>query len=135
MRKVNLAFLGKLAWQVTYDQNSLGSSIIRGKYFKGRSSFSTFKHKAHSLAIQKSLLTKYQVLQKGLMNKISDGNLTSFQNNHQIGEQPLREITTQSISTYQIDKTMASYWDPSIGWKRKDCKHLLPYDVIKQIEA
>lgn len=72
----NIAWLGKLVWELLNPSNQLWTSVLKGKYFQeGNLFFARNKKKKKRLVVWNSIMKALEFLKEGFQMKIGEGNL------------------------------------------------------------
>lgn len=75
LRLFNLAMLGKQGWRLIKNPNSLCARVLKGRYYHD-SEFLQATRKKHSNHTWRAIVARRDILFKGLVRRIGDGNST-----------------------------------------------------------
>ena len=75
LRFFNLAMLGKQAWRLIENPNSLCARVLKGRYYHD-SEFLSATRKKHASQTWRAILAGREVLYKGFIRRIGDGSTT-----------------------------------------------------------
>jgi ribonuclease HI len=128
LRLFNMGMLGKQGWRLIQNPDSLCARVLKGRYFHD-SEFLQATRKKHSSHTWRAILAGREVLSKGLVRRIGDGNTTRiWQDRWLPGHFNGKPITTPVRP--QVD-LVSDLLTPSGRWNAELIKQLF-FDVDAQ---
>jgi hypothetical protein len=120
LQMFNLAMLGKQGWRLINKPNSLCARVLKGRYYHDTDFLSATRRK-HASQTWRAILAGREVLEKGLLKRIGDGNSTSIWHdrwipNHFDGR-PLIVPDNPQVTT------VSDLMTDSGGWNEELIKH------------
>lgn len=135
LEPMNRAFLAKLGWRIIQNDDSLWVRIFKAKYAITSADCTTWRPKLNMSNAWKDILKSVPLLVNGSKRNVRNGRDTSFWQEKWLGDNPLNQLALGSLSTSDLDRTVASYWDRERGWDWGALNSLLPEGILEQLAA
>ncbi|KAJ8447113.1 hypothetical protein Cgig2_022842 [Carnegiea gigantea] len=135
MRELNSASMTKLRWRLIHDPETLWARVLRHKYCKGRVGTLHMEPGRYPSNAWKGVCEMRSILQRGMAHAIGNGQHTLFWTQRWATNRPLSEVATEPVPLEEIEKPVAYYWHPGMGWRWEAFGHRMPREIRDQIAA
>lgn len=133
-REVNLAFLGKLAWQMIDNEDKLWVQVMKSKYIKDNNFFTVSVQGNASLS-WRSIVKSRSVIEQGARWRVGDGRNLNVCSDWWMGDKPLGIIEEIDIPENMACATVSEFILNSREWVIDKLQNLLPIEVVNSIRA
>lgn len=121
LRLFNMAMLGKQGWRLIEKPNSLWPKVLKGRYFHD-SDFLSATRKKHASQTWRAIVAGREVLKKGLIRRVDDGNSARIWQDRWIpnhfGGKPITSGQNEPVTM------VADLLTPSGAWNVELIKHV-----------
>lgn len=133
LKEWNLAFMAKLGWRILNSPDKLWVRLFKDKYLRKTAFLDSFPSSNNS-PIWRDILKGRDVLKKGLIVGIGNGNSTSLWYHHWVADKPLYLLMDK-----EVPESKAHWFVGHIikngAWVLDDIKHLITEDIQNAILA
>ncbi|XP_019155168.1 PREDICTED: uncharacterized protein LOC109152041 [Ipomoea nil] len=133
-KNCNMAFLSKMAWQVTTNQNKLWVKVLKEKYVKD-SSFLNATATTNSSWPWKSIIKGAKSLRSGIRWKVGNGNSLNFWHDHWMGSGPISSLPNVTIPLDAHATTVGCMITRENTWDINAIQTLLSAGIVEAIRA
>lgn len=133
-RKMNTAFLAKLAWRLFTQKESLWAQALGGKYMKGRFHFDNFHARPRQSNVWRGMFSAKQLVTAGCRRLINNGRDTRFWKDVWLCDTPLVDMVTDGLDAYDMDARFSDMWEEGRGWKWERIPPCITHTVAEKLE-
>lgn len=110
LEAMNEAFLAKLGWRLTQEEDCLWVQVLKTKHAVNSTNCSTWKSKTNMSNIWKGIMKSTPTLSKGTVRLVRNCMNTLFWIDNWLGPNPLYMSASHIIPPTEINRLVASYW-------------------------
>lgn len=114
---MNKAFMAKLGWILTTEQDKLWVSVVRGKYTRGELDITKLKKKGSAINAWRGIASTADIIRKRARISIGSGRDTLLWRDIWVGDQPLITQAQRTVPFRDSYSNIREYWSQEAGWK------------------